>query len=132
MAGQTQLNNLAFYVNGEQIAYEPDSLSWKDGFGVYNVRNAVVGGEQTQQIFSEDIKTKFGNLMVSLPTTTTNAALVRSWKSNLNDNTLEIIGTIDGETISRIFTDASIGDEPEYKAATEGSIDLDWKSNPAQ
>ena len=132
MSGDTQLNNLAFYVNGQQVPYEADSLSWKDGKGVYNVRNAVVGGQQTQQIFSEDIKTKFGDVKVSLPTTITNVALVRSWKDNLNRNTVELIGTIDGENISRIFTQASIGEDPENSAATEGSIELEWKSNPAQ
>jgi len=132
MSGETQINNLAFYVNGEQVAYEPDSLTWKDGLGVSNVRNVVVGGGVTQQIFSEDIKTKFGTVMVALPTTVTNIKNTRAWKVNKNQNTLEIMGTIDGVTLSRIFTNASIGDEPENKTATEGTIDLEWKSNPAQ
>ena len=60
-----QLNNLALFINGEQFAYEADSLKWRDGLGQFSVRNAVVGGQQTIQIFSEDIKTKFGKVMGS-------------------------------------------------------------------
>ena len=128
----TQLNNLAFYVNGEQFAYEADSLKWSDGKGTFSIRNAVVGGQQTIQIFSEDIKTKYGRLMVDLPTTVTNVKAVRAWKNNLNKNTLEIIGNIDGEDLSRIFTLAAIQDDPEFEAATEGKISLEWRSNPVQ
>ena len=128
----TQLNNLSFYVNGEQYAYEADSLSWKDGFGEYNVRNAVVGGGQTLQIFSEDIKTKFGKVMVTFPTTVGSVAAVRNFKTLLNTNVVEIIGTIDGEDFSRIFTQASLMSDPEPKAATEGTIELEFNTNPAQ
>lgn len=128
----TQLNNLAFFVNGDQIPYEADSLEFQDGFGQYNVRNVVVGGQETQQVFSEDIKTKFGMLKVSIPTTVLNVQNARDWKVNLNNNVLEVNGMVDGQPFSRIFTQASIENDPPIKLATEGSIELEFKSNKAQ
>ncbi len=132
MSSETQLNNLSFYVNGSQYAYEADSLSWKDGFGEYLIRNAVVGGGQTMQIFSEDIKTKFGMVKVSIPTTVNNTAAARDWKTKLNKNTIEILGTIDGQPFSRIFTDGALLSDPEPQAATEGSIELEFSTTPSQ
>ena len=127
-----QLNNLSFYVNGQQIPYEPDSLSWTEGFGTYNIRNVVVGGSQTEQVFSEDIKSKFSTVKVSLPSTIEASSYIRTWKNNLNNNVVEIIGTVDGQDISRIFTKAAIQDDPEIKVATEGTLEIEWRSNPAQ
>ena len=128
----TQLNNLAWYVNGEQVPYEADSLEWTEGFGEYMIRNAVVGGGVTEQIFSEDIKSKFSELKISLPSTAPNVALVRQWKVATNTNVMELTGTVDGTTVTRVFTQSAIVNQPSNKVATEGSIELEWKSNPAQ
>jgi|TARA_Y100000310_G_scaffold320268_1_gene376550 hypothetical protein len=128
----TQLNNLAIFVNGQQVAYEADSLEWTSGFGEYMIRNAVVGGSVTEQVFSEDLKTKFSDVKFGLPTTIANVNLVRGWKVAKNTNVVEIVGSVDGETISQIFTQAALLSDPANKAATEGTIDLEWKSNPAQ
>ena len=45
-----QLNNVAILVNNDIVAYEANTLSYDDGFGEYNVRNAVIGGGQTEQV----------------------------------------------------------------------------------
>ncbi len=128
----TQLNNLAFFVNGDQTAYEADSLEFTGGKGEFNIRNAVVGGGQTEQIFSEDIKTKYSVVKVSLPTTIANVAKTKTWKNNLNGNVIEIIGNIAGEAFSEIFTQAAITNDPTNKLATEGSIEIEWRTNPSQ
>jgi len=72
-----QLNNVAVLVNNDIIAYEANTLSYDDGFGEYNVRNAVIGGGQTEQVFSEDLATKFSMVKFSMPSTEDSAALVR-------------------------------------------------------
>lgn len=127
----TQLNDIVLLVNDVQVAYTPDSLKWKDGFGEYNVRNAIVGGGQTEQIFSKDLSSKFGMVSFSMPSTEENEALKRAWKLNDNNNVVELVGA-SGSNFAKIFTQASITDDPETSAATDGNIELEFKTNPAQ
>ena len=127
----TQLNDITILVNNQQIAYTADSLSWKDGFGEYNVRNAVVGGGQTERIFSKDLASKFGMVKFTMPSTIENEANKRAWKVNDDNNVVELIGP-PGSGFTKIFTEASILDDPETMAATDGNIEIDINSNPAQ
>jgi len=127
----TQLNDITVLVNNAQIAYEADSLSWSDGFGEYSIRNAVAGSGQTEQIFSQDLKTKYGMVKFSLPSTPENEANKRAWKANLNNNVIELIGP-PGSKFTKIFTQAAILGDPETNAATDGSIEMEFRSNPAQ
>jgi hypothetical protein len=126
-----QLNNIAILVNNVIVGYTADSLTWKDGFGEYAVRNAVVGGGQTEQIFSEDLSSKFGMVKFSMPTTEENEKNKRAWKVNKNNNVVELVGP-PGTTFTKIFTQASIQDDPESNAATDGNIEIEFGSNPAQ
>lgn len=126
-----QINNIAILVNNEIVAYAADSLSWKDGLGEYSVRNAVVGGGQTEQVFSEDLASKFGMIKFSMPTTTDNEKNKRAWKINKNDNVVELVGPA-GSNFTKIFTMASILEDPESNAATDGNIEIEFNSNPAQ
>ncbi len=127
----SQLNDITILVNNQQIAYTADSLSWKDGFGEYNVRNAVVGGGQTERIFSKDLASKFGMVKFTMPSTIENEANKRAWKVNDDNNVVELIGP-PGSGFTKIFTEASILDDPETAAATDGNIEIDFNSNPAQ
>lgn len=127
----TQLNDIAILVNNQQVAYTSDSLAWKDGFGDYSIRNAVVGGGQTEQVFSKDLASKFGMVKFSLPTTVENENFKRAWKSNDNNNVIELIGPA-GSGFTKIFTQAAIMEDPEANAATDGNIEVEFRSNPAQ
>lgn len=127
----TQLNDIVILVNNVQVAYTADSLSWKDGFGEYSVRNAVVGGGQTEQVFSKDLSTKFGMVKFSMPTIEENETNKRAWKSNDNNNVVELIGP-PGSNFTKIFTQASILEDPESNAATDGMIEIEFRTNPAQ
>lgn len=127
----SQLNDIVILVNNVQIAYTADSLSWKDGFGDYNIRNAVVGGGQTEQVFSKDLSTKFGMVKFSTPTTEESEKNKRAWKANNNGNVVELIGP-SGSTFAKIFTSAAILEDPESNAATDGNIEIEFQSNPAQ
>ncbi len=126
-----QMNDIAVLVNNETVAYTADSLSWKDGFGEYAVRNAIVGGGQTEQVFSKDLATKVGMVKFSIPTTAENDKLKRQWKSNDNNNVVELVGPR-GSNFTKIFTLAAILEDPESSAATDGNIEIEFNSNPAQ
>ncbi len=127
----TQLNDITVYVNDEQIAYMSDSLSKKDGLGEYAIRNAVVGGGQTEQIFSIDLASKVGEIKISMPSTVASEKLVRKWKLLRNTNVVELIGST-GTDYNKIFTQAAIIGDPETSFSTDGNIEVEFKSNPAQ
>ena len=127
----SQLNDISILVNNQQVAYTADSLSWKDGFGDYLIRNAVVGGGQTEQVFSKDLATKFGLVKFSMPSTVENEGNKRAWKTSNNANVVELIGPT-GSGFSKIFTQAAIIGDPETNAATDGDIEIEFQSNPAQ
>lgn len=127
-----QLNDVSTFVNDEIVAYEPNTLSYDDGFGEYNVRNAVIGGGQTEQIFSEDLASKFSMVKFSLPSTEDSAKLIRQWKSNKNNNVVELQSSTGGAQFTRIFTQASIQGNPEINLSTDGTVEVEFKSNPAQ
>jgi len=127
----TQLNDIIILVNDQQVAYDADSLSWKDGFGEYSVRNAVVGGGQNERIFSKNLASKFGMVKFSMPSTPENEAFKRAWKIAEGGNVVELIGPT-GSSFTKIFTEAAIIDDPETSAATEGSIEIEFNSNPAK
>lgn len=126
----TQLNDIVVLINNQQIAYTPDSLEWSDGFGEYNIRNAVVGGGQTEQIFSQDLATKIGKVKFSMPSTAENEQLKRDWKVNNNNNVVELIGA-PGTNLAKVFTSAAVGPDPTTSAATDGNIEIEFMSNPA-
>lgn len=127
----TQLNDITILVNNTAVAYTADSLTWRDGLGTSSVRNAVVGGGQTEQVFSKDLATKFGQVKFSMPTIEENEANKRAWKINDNNNVVELIGPT-GSSFTKIFTLASILEDPESNAATDGNIEVEFNSNPAQ
>ena len=125
-----QLNDIIILVNDVQVAYTADSLNWKDGFGTYSVRNAVLGGGQTEQVFSQDLASKIGMVGFSMPSTIENEANKRAWKVNKNNNVVELIGP-SGSNFTKVFTQASILDDPKTDAATDGKIELEFNANPA-
>ena len=127
-----QLNNVAVLVNNDIIAYEANTLSYDDGFGEFSVRNAVIGGGQTEQVFSEDLATKFSMVKFSMPSTEDAAKLVREWKVNQNNNVVELQSSTGGAQFTRIFTQSSIQGNPEVNLATDGSVEIEFRSNPAQ
>ena len=126
----TQLNDIVILVNDVQISYTADSLKWKDGFGEFSIRNAVVGGGQTEQVFSKDLATKFGMVGFSMPTIPENEENKRAWKSNDNNNVVELVGP-SGSKFTKVFTQAAILEDPESNAATDGNIEIEFQTNPA-
>ncbi len=130
MAGKKQINDVTLLANNEVVGYEGDTLKPMHGKGESQIRNAVIGGGETEQIFSIDIATKFSSLKFSLPCTDTSVDLVDSWKDNENNNVFELIGN--NVNYNRIFTQCAVTNEPEFDFSTEGAVEIEIKGNPAQ
>ncbi len=125
-----QLNNVSIFVNNAQISYTAGTLTSRDGFAEYQVRNAVLGGGQSEQVFSEVLESKFGMVKWSVPTTPENKKLTREWKANRNNNVVELVGP-EGSNFTRVFSQASILNDPEADYSTDGNIEVEFNSNPA-
>jgi len=59
------------------------------------------------------------------------AKLVREWKNNRNNNVVELMSATTGE-FTRIFTQAAIQGDPEVNLSTDGTVEIEFRSNPAQ
>jgi len=68
---------------------------------------------------------------MSMPTTEKHVVLLRQWKANFNNNVIELLGPI-GSTFTKLFTLAALLEDPELSAATDGNIEMEFNSNPAQ
>lgn len=130
MAGKKQINDITLRANNDVVGYEANTLKIKNGKGEYQIRNVVIGGGESEQIFSIDISTKFGELKFSLPCTDDSVALVDGWKDNLNDNVFELIGT--NVSYNKNITQAAVMNDPEFDFSTEGVVEVEVKGNPAQ
>lgn len=130
MSGKKQINDVSLRANNELVAYEPNTLKTTHGKGESSIRNTVLGGNETEGVFSKDIATKFGGLKFSLACTDDNVALVDRWKDDDNNNVFEVIG---GDVAyNRIFSKAAVTNDPEFDFSTEGAVEIEVKSNPAQ
>ncbi len=127
----SQLNDLSIFVNNVQVSYTADSLSWKDGFGEYNVRNAVVGGGETEPITSQNLESKKGMVKFSMPTTIIHERLKREWKQNFDQNVIEIVAA-DGQSFTKFFERATMTNDPESSGATDGNIEVEFETARAQ
>lgn len=130
MAGKKQINDVTLLANNEVVCYEPNTLKPMHGKGEFSMRNAVVGGGETEQIFSQDLTTKFSSLKFSLPCTDSVVDLVDGWKDNGNDNVFELVGN--NVDYNRIFTQCAVINEPEFDFSNEGAVEIEIKGNPAQ
>lgn len=127
----SQLNDISVFVNNNIVAYEANTLSYKEGFGETKVRNAVLGGGVTEQVFSQDLESKIGMVKFSLPSTIASVTLVRGWQNNLNANVVELMGTVGGQTFTRVFEQSAVTNDPEVNLSADGSVEVEFMTRPS-
>lgn len=132
----TVIANPAFIVNNITVSVKPNSVVFDEGFGEQILRAASSGGGAVEQILADDITDNFSNIKVSLDPTPVNIALARVWKSQPGQNGIIITGqVIEGsKTVGfrRVFNNASLTNNYEVPLGADTSIDLEFKSDPAQ
>lgn len=127
----TQLANAGFMVNNEIVPIVPNSLVFTEGQGEQDIKAASLGGGGVEQIFSNNIESNFSMVRVELYATVSSVADTKVWKSNSNQNVLQIFGRTPEGTITRTFTQAALLTDPEKALGTDTTIPLEFKSNPA-
>ena len=126
-----QLSDAALLVNDEVVAIVPNSLKFTEGFGEQSVRAASVGGGSVEQVYSRDLETALSKTMFDIHTTPSNVKLARNWKSNGNQNVVQIAGKTSEGDMTRTFTQAAMTGDPEIEIGSEGIINIEFMSNAA-
>jgi len=126
-----QLSNGAILVNNDIVSYIPNTLTFTEGLGEQSIRAASAGGNQTEQVYSDNIEMRYSTVKFELPATVDNIAKTRQWKQNKNQNLIQIQGrTADGD-LSRTFSQAALLTDYEVPLTNDGNIALEWRANPA-
>jgi len=127
MARNVRIANPSVVVNNIPIAIVANSCTFTEGLGEQMVEPQSAGGQLTESVYSQDVKSKLSTVKFNLANTDANINLARKWKINANANVI----VITGETLSRTFTNASLISDYEVALSSDGAIELEWKSDPA-
>ncbi len=125
-----QLSDVTIEVNDEPVGIEPNSLSWTEGFGAAMVRAASTGGGGTELILGRDISEAMSTVKFEIATTIENAELVRGWIANLGGIAIEISASFGGKKLTRTLSQGSVTNVPEFNAASDGTIEVEFTGNP--
>lgn len=126
-----QLANALVTVNNDPVAIIPNSLMFTEGLGEQSIRAASVGGDQTEQIYSDDIESNFSTISFEIPATIENIAKAREWKTNKNQNVVQVLGSTPEGSMTRTFTQAAFLNNYEVALGSDTNIPIEFKANPA-
>lgn len=128
----TQLSNPTVMVNNQQVAIEPNSFKYTEGLGEQKIKAAASGGNEIEQVFSEDVSTNFSMVQFEMSSTPENVELQRAWKIKKNTNFIEVFSRVPGEAdFTRSFSQAALLNDVEVNLGSEATISLEFKSNQA-
>ena len=127
----TQLSNPTVLVNNVQVAIKPNSVKYTEGLGEQKIRAASTGSGQVEQIYSEDIESNFSSVSFDMPATVDNVVNQRAWKTNKNQNIVQILGSTPEGSITKTFTNAALLNDVEVMLGSDTDITIEFKSNPA-
>lgn len=125
----TQISDPSVVVNNVGVAIVPNSLEFTEGLGEQEILVQSAGGGVVQQVFSDNVETSLGMVKFSMRSTVDNINLVRAWKSNRNRNAVTVTATNDDGTLTRTFTNAAIVNDYSVGLASDGVIEVEFKSD---
>ena len=126
----TQLADATVMINNDAVAIIPNTLKFTEGLGEQKIRAASAGGGQVEQIYSNDIESNFSMVAFEMPATVDNIALARQWKTNKNQNVVQVIGQTPEGSLTRTFTQAAFLNDYEVGLGSETNVPVDFKANP--
>ena len=126
-----QLNDLVIRVNNEQIFYMPETLVFSNGLGENKKRFITSGGGLGETNTAKDLTTRIGKVKFSLPATTESEELKTQWQTNLEGNSVQLIGPAGSNFKGKVFSNATVVNDPETNATTDGTIDVEFETDPA-
>lgn len=132
----TVIANPQVIVNNIPLAIKPNSLSFTEGFGEQILRAASAGGKSVVQVLADNVEDNFSEIKFSLDNTISNIEQARIWKSQPGQNGIVVTGTVTEGSVTtnfrRVFNKASLMNNYEVPLGSDVSLDLEFKSDPAQ
>ena len=126
-----QLSDATFQVNNEAVATIPNSISFTEGLGEQTVKAASIGGGASEPVYAYNLESNFAMVKAELPSTPENIELAKSWKTNRNNNVVQIIGETPEGTVTRTFSRAAIVSDYEIGIGADATIPVEFRSAPA-
>lgn len=114
-------------VNNLPTLIVPNSLKYTEGLGEQNMRTQSSGGGTVDIVYSDNAQSKMSKVTFDVINTSDNIALVRQWKTNLNQNAISIIGT----GFSRNFSNMALTSNYEVTLGADTVIALEFMGNAA-
>lgn len=127
MANTRKLVDPSIVINNIVVAYIPNSLEFKEGFGEQKVRVQTGGGGAKQLVLADDVSKKIGSCKFKIEPTAENINLMRTLKANMDGHVI----TISDQDMTRTITGAVLITDYDVKLGTDQEIDLEFHGNPA-
>lgn len=119
-------------VNNQAIFIIPNSCSFTEGYGEQSMRVQSAGGGVVSQVYSNNVETRLSALKFKLYSNPNNIDLAKGWKANANGNAISLTGqTRAGTYLSRVFNNAALLNDYDVNTQTDGTIDIEFKSDQA-
>lgn len=126
-----QLVSAAVTVNNEVIGIVPNSLVFTEGLGEQSVRAVSVGEGKTETVYAQNLETNMSMVKFEVYTTPESVKLARQWKTNGNQNLVQIAGRTAEGNVERTFTGAALIGNYEVGIGTETTIEIEFHANQA-
>lgn len=126
-----QIADATVTVNNDPVSVTPNSVVFTEGLGEQSIRAASSGGGQVEQVYSNNIESNFATVKFDMPATVENVERAREWKTNTNQNVVQIAGRTPEGRVTRTFTQAAILNDYEVPLGSETDISVEFKANPA-
>lgn len=123
------LSTAQVIINNVVYPIVPNSLNFTEGFGEYTMRASSVGAGKTETIFSENAENKMSKVKFEMYPTAENIESIREWKSNLNENLIEVSDS--PSEFSRSFSNACLVNDYEVNIGSDTTISLEWSADPS-
>lgn len=114
-------------VNDTNVAIQPNSFEYDDGFGERTNRTQSTGAGESETVITENAETQFSMVKFTLLSTEENADLVRVWLNNFDANE---ITAVQGSW-SRSFRKAVVTNNPTVAVGQDGNFDVEFKTSKA-
>lgn len=119
--------NPATLINGEPVAYVPNSIEFSDGYGDRNIRTQTTGGGNVEQVITEDVETQMGRVKFTLLSTTENIARITEWQQNIDANAIEL----SAPGLTRQYARMTIVSEPPKPGGQDAQFDVEFQGTKA-
>jgi len=126
-----QLSSPSVIVNNVPVAIIPNTLVFNEGLGEQNMRATSSGGNEVEQVYSDNVEMRSGKVKFEIAPTIENIALARAWKLNRNQNLVQVSGRTADGTLTRTFSQAGLLNDYEVPLGADTNIALEFTSRPA-